>query len=329
MVEADVTVAEADVQSRLALDRAGPWSSWHLHCESEARTMRDRILAEVIGPVVATRPGKRWFFLRYWQGGPHLRLRMAGLSRPQQVSLEHELSWRLADAARPRPGEQRLGREEYGRQARRLAAGEVGRDRTVQGLLPTCVRRQEYEPETDRYGGLATMAENERLFQVSSELVLAMVGSAPQPALRSAMALAATMSAVAALGDAGEQAYFYARGVQAWRSWAQSYGLSAEQVDRLCHVEAGDNGAGTAARRREQSAREGALGAWSAAVAVLIEVVGTPEVPAGLVLSSHVHMLHNRLGLGTAEELRTYAWLSHRFPVDPTSSAQRAATEQG
>jgi hypothetical protein len=34
--------------------------------------------------------------------------------------------------------------------------------------------------------------------------------------------------------------------------------------------------------------------------------VGEP----GRIVSSHAHMLHNRLGLGMLDELRTYAWLN-------------------
>ena len=53
------------------------WSSWHLHLATTARSAHDRVLTDVIGPTIGElAPGTPWFFIRYWQAGPHLRLRM-------------------------------------------------------------------------------------------------------------------------------------------------------------------------------------------------------------------------------------------------------------
>ena len=57
------------------------WSAWHLHLATTARGAHDRVLTDVIGPTVrALPPGTEWFFIRYWQSGPHLRLRIADLA---------------------------------------------------------------------------------------------------------------------------------------------------------------------------------------------------------------------------------------------------------
>ena len=55
---------------------------------------------------------------------------------------------------------------------------------------------------------------------------------------------------------------------------------------------------------------------WSAAVGDLVDVLRADDNPVpGAVVSSHVHMTHNRLGLSILDELRTYAALAAWHPV--------------
>ncbi|MFE2245476.1 thiopeptide-type bacteriocin biosynthesis protein [Streptomyces lavendulae] len=65
---------------------------------------------------------RRWFFIRYWQGGPHLRLRQAFADLPR-------------DGHAP---------QDYLRAVGDLAAASTASDPTVHPAL--------YEPETAPYG---------------------------------------------------------------------------------------------------------------------------------------------------------------------------------
>jgi thiopeptide-type bacteriocin biosynthesis protein len=287
------------------------WNSWHLHLGSMARSLHDRVLTEVVGPVVESVDERPWFFIRYWQRGPHVRLRIGDLAHGSRQRLETLLRERLALAGALATGEEPLAEADYRTDAGRHAAGERGTDRIVGSLRAPGVYRDIYEPEFDRYGGPALMARTEWLFQCSSELVLALLPHLRTTRQRALLAIRATMSAAVALGGGAEQAYFYQRGMAAWRAWAIGFGYSAEQIDRLCAAIGADTGAG-----RLDPGEHGAFEQWHAELARLAEVIrATTSVHPGRIVASHVHMLHNRLGINPLDELRTFAWLAGRFPL--------------
>ncbi|MDN5929462.1 MAG: thiopeptide-type bacteriocin biosynthesis protein [Pseudonocardia sp.] len=291
------------------------WTAWHLHLGSDSRALQSRVATEVIGPVVAGIGGRPWFFLRYWQAGPHLRLRVGDLDPALDTWTEGELRDRMAVVGRPRDGEEPVDPTTYQSTAGRFAAVEEMAGDPVEALREAGVYRSVYVPEVDRYGGRDLMGESERLFHLSSDLVLGFLSS-PSAARPRAAALRATVAAAAATGDGAEQALFYAYGVLAWREHAARLGCSAEQIEKLCSV------AGSPAA--PDPADHGPFARFHQALADLAARVrrDTPLHP-GAVVSSHVHMLHNRLGLGLLEELRTYAWLAHAVPVGDRAGAVR------
>ncbi|WP_394426101.1 thiopeptide-type bacteriocin biosynthesis protein [Streptomyces sp. SGAir0957] len=288
------------------------WSAWHLHLGTTARTAHDRVLTDVIGPTVAELPpAAQWFFLRYWQSGPHLRLRVADLTPEAYARVEEALRARLADAGRLREGEAPLAPEAYREGASRLAAaGETGADATVRDLLPPGVHRAAYDPEFERYGGPALMPAAESLFHLSSALVLRLTPAITGDSRRATLALRGTLSAAVALGDPAERAHYFARGRDAWRAWATDAGHPADLLDRITRV---DQDPATA---RVAPDAHGPFAAWHTALAAhASDIRRTSPTHPGMILFSHAHMLHNRLGLSLLEELRTYAWLAHVFPV--------------
>ncbi|RFC71779.1 thiopeptide-type bacteriocin biosynthesis protein [Streptomyces sp. AcE210] len=288
------------------------WSSWHLHLATTARSAHDRVLTDVIGPTIGElAPGTPWFFIRYWQAGPHLRLRIRDLEPDTYHRVEEALRVRLADAGTLGPGEEPLAPDAYLEGAGALAsAGEQGDDRHVRAMLTPGLHRADYDPEFDRYGGPALMPATEDLFRLSSELVLRLAPKAPAQAQRSLLALRGTMAAAAALGDTVERGYFYAHGLGAWRAWAGEAGYPDELLDSLTTITR-DAGA-----KPVNPLAHGPFAHWHDRLAALTGDIRekSPTHP-GMILFSHAHMLHNRLGLSLLEELRNYAWLAHVFPV--------------
>ncbi|WP_019547685.1 thiopeptide-type bacteriocin biosynthesis protein [Streptomyces sulphureus] len=285
------------------------WSAWHLHLGSNARSLLDRVASEVVEPTVRTLDGAPWFFIRYWEGGPHLRFRVGDLGPAEFERAERLLHERLAAVGPPAPDEARVDAEAYRAEAELLARNEYGSDRVVPPLREPGVYREVYEPETERYGGPELMPRTERLFQLSSSLVLALLPHVSTPQARSALALRATVSAAAALGDGTEQAAFYAHSLAAWRSWASRLGRTEEELDEMCRIPA-------RAVRPVDPAEHGPFAAWHGALAELVDAVrATTATVPGQIVVSHVHMLHNRLGRNLFDELRTYAWLAHAFPA--------------
>lgn len=288
------------------------WSAWHLHLATTARGAHDRVLTDVIGPTVRELPpGTEWFFIRYWQSGPHLRLRIADLAPDARADVEHVLRDRLAAAGRLAPGEEPLAADAYEESAARLAAaGETGVNSSVRALLPPGVHRADYDPEFERYGGHALMPAAESLFHLSSELVLRLAPGITDEARRARLALRGTLSAAVALGGPVERAHYFARGLDAWRAWASDAGHPDALLDRITHV-----GQDPDAVRITPGAHGPFTGWYEGLAAHADDIRRHATTHPGMILFSHAHMLHNRLGLSLLEELRTYAWLSHVFPV--------------
>ncbi|MEV6783399.1 thiopeptide-type bacteriocin biosynthesis protein [Streptomyces sp. NPDC051098] len=288
------------------------WNAWHLHLGTTARSAHDRVLTEVVGPVVRELgPDRPWFFMRYWQSGPHIRLRVGDLDPRTYDRVERSLTERLAVAGRLTGGEEPLDADAYRLGAGRLAAaGETGDNRFVRELREPGVHRAVYEPETERYGGASLMPATERLFRLASELVLGCVPRISTDGHRAMLALRGTMAAAGALGGPEERSYYYAHGLGAWRAWATEAGHPDDLLDRIITVNR-DGSAKDAA-----PADHGPFAGWHSALVSLKDLIEekSPTHP-GMILFSHAHMLHNRLGLSLLDELRTYAWLAHVFPL--------------
>jgi thiopeptide-type bacteriocin biosynthesis protein len=283
------------------------WSAWHLHLSTPAPSAADRVITRVIAPV-ARQAGRPWFFLRYWQGGPHVRFRMAGLSDAGAADLQERLAHGLADHGAPAGGEPLVDAAAYREQAERQASGETGVNRQVTRLRPAGVWQESYAPEFERYGGRALMAQNEEVFQLSSELTVRLLEAGLTRQGRARAALALTAAAASAVGDQAGRSLYFEIGRRRWADWAASFGYPAALVSRAQAVSPSTMpapGAGPAWTRP-----------WTAALRALGERVdqeGTEVAPA--VISSQVHMSHNRLGLGILDELRTYAVLAAAEPL--------------
>uniref|UniRef100_UPI00278BC8A2 lantibiotic dehydratase C-terminal domain-containing protein n=1 Tax=Streptomyces venezuelae TaxID=54571 RepID=UPI00278BC8A2 len=82
-----------------ATPRRTAWTAWHLHLGTTARSAHDRVVTDVIGPTIRELdPGTPWFFIRYWQSGPHLRLRVGDLDEAARARVAAALTARLAVA---------------------------------------------------------------------------------------------------------------------------------------------------------------------------------------------------------------------------------------
>ncbi|MBV2153686.1 thiopeptide-type bacteriocin biosynthesis protein [Kitasatospora sp. SUK 42] len=292
------------------------WTSWHLHLPSDRGDLQDQVVARVIAPVVRQSPATGWFFIRYWQAGPHLRLRMADLSERQADSVEDQLAESMAPFCQEGPEGRAAADEKYLIHARGMAAaGEEGASVEAEPLLPPGVHRKPYQPETERYGGPSEIGPAERLFQYSSEAVAALIGLADGPRLppdtRLRAALQASAVALAALPDDGRRAAFCAHGVDSWERWLRASGAPQEQVDSL-HAES----------LRLADQLRGAVGAllrgpaagpvrrWADGLAETVtRLSGGLGVRPEAVLFSHIHMFHNRLGTAVRVELLCYAIL--------------------
>ncbi|MEU3402388.1 thiopeptide-type bacteriocin biosynthesis protein [Streptomyces sp. NPDC006670] len=307
---------------------ARSWTSWHLHLASPDRSVGDRVVTEVVGPAMAALPPGSWFFMRYWQGGPHVRLRARDLAEPEAGALGGVLRERLAAANVLRPGETPVDPARFAVQSRRLAtAGEGGVPVEERELLAPGVYETPYVPEYGRYGGPGLIAVSEDLFGSSSALCLAFLRTGPSDRARTALALRATAVAASVL-DAG---LFAAFGAGSWSDWALKAGYPQEVLTALeaeCVIAADRLTADGHDLIARATSSPGPLASWRAALSDAVTgPLGSAGAYTARIVFSHVHMLHNRLGLGTLDELRSYLLLARQAgATTPAATATPAAT---
>jgi len=296
------------------------WRSWHLHASSlDPRVLETvvtgalppvlKLVGRAAGPPPAPRP---WFFIRYWQGGPHVRLRIADLTDDQADRVQQALDERLAEVDALLPAERRLTPEDYRRSAAPLAAlGENGAPLRVGDLTPAGAHRACYEPEFARYGGPAAMALSEELFHASSVVCLRACAERADHRYSFYDGLELLAASLTAWPDPAEMLRGHHDG---WRAllagspdggpdWAALDRAAAADAARLAPVVPGLR-ALAAGEPSRWSALTGRLGAAA-------EEWRTAFGPgrARQILGSHLHMAHNRLGLSPLREAQLAAVL--------------------
>ncbi|WP_042800563.1 thiopeptide-type bacteriocin biosynthesis protein, partial [Streptomyces sp. C] len=265
------------------------WHSHHLylHCATEDT---DAFLVHGAAPfldgLVAAGEAAGWFFIRYGEGGPHVRLRVRGLSSAAAAALPGELA-RAAKAvpAVPGPWPSRHGE----------------------------VRAVPYEPETGRYGGPRALPVAEEVFEASTRAALDTLRTLPADGGTGARLTAAADLAhttVHALGTDPLTAARWLRGHAAGWRWVTEVPLlpGASVHTRVNTVYAAQR---TGLGRRAGQLR-GRLGAgtaeprllrWAAAVSGADERLrDLGEELRAWVWGSQLHMLFNRLGITPDEE---------------------------
>ena len=141
------------------------WISAHIFHAGDL----DALITQVAGPLAGDLNPDGFFFLRYWEGGPHLRLRLRG-SDPGRA--ERELAGRAPAHLRAHPSARAATQQQYATAAARLASGErlPGHDDRLHAN--DTVEFIAYRPEHHAYGNPECMTAVEEHFTESSRLAL-------------------------------------------------------------------------------------------------------------------------------------------------------------
>ncbi|WP_405981854.1 thiopeptide-type bacteriocin biosynthesis protein [Streptomyces sp. NBC_00158] len=265
------------------------WHSQHLFLHSATEDTDAFLLdraAPLLDGLVAAGEAAGWFFIRYGEDGPHVRVRVRGLSPAAATALPGELA-RVAEGvpALPGPWPTRHGE----------------------------VRAVPYEPETGRYGGPRALPVAEEVFEASTRAALDTLRALPAGGGTGARLTAAADLAhttVHALGMDPLTAARRLRGHAAGWRWVTEVPLlpAASVHTRVNTVYAAQR---TGLRRRARVLRE-RLAAGTAeprllrwAAAVRRADGRLPDLGEELrawVWGSQLHMLFNRLGITPDEE---------------------------
>lgn len=289
------------------------WAGVHCYLHLDV-VQTDRFITECVAPaaqrLIGTGKAASWFFLRYWHGGPHVRIRFRDAQAPDLHQFEeHVRAWlsRQADAA------QQL--DETGFRA------HFGSLDPEQWRQHGDVVRAGYLPETERYGGPKGLAACESVFQVSSDIAVSVLRSDD----RSKVLMIGLDLLMAALSATGDQALDVVRS-------ARRYFASWDFVEET-------RTDGQAARDRAEAMRRANPGQWTRRSAQIEQVVHSqPQTTHGVwhraiselmgtlrrlaadgeligdpmgIFWSVVHMMNNRLGLSIGDE-RAISWLASR-----------------
>lgn len=275
-----------------------PWTSWHLHVGTFSPPLMDRLITEVVAPAVPSTP---WFYVRYWNRGPHVRLRL------RDAVAGMDLHAKLEQFLPSTPFE--LDADGY----RNLVAKVAEIDRT-DTALPGAFRepglyRETYRPETDRYGGTTEMALSEELFWHSSRTALPVVAAIGRGEVsRRSAAVQAFAAGLSVLRDPARMFRYLEH---SRRNWPASAGGDLDAAGAHVTALAGSPfverllaGRSAAVWQPWTRPLRTALSRWTAD-----HRGGVLATPPEALLASHLHMMSNRLGISLNEELRLISLL--------------------
>ncbi|MFI5904823.1 thiopeptide-type bacteriocin biosynthesis protein [Streptomyces cyaneofuscatus] len=283
------------------------WLSLHCFLRS-APVDVDAFLTEDVAPLLDGLEAGDWFFIRYDEGGHHLRLRVRGVSPARAASLP----------------------KAFARLAERVPVAESVRGQAMGGQAEHAeVRVEQYVPETARYGGTEALPVAEEVFVLSSRVAVRAVRDAPRGSARLALAIDLAHATALACGmDRLSAAQWLRRHAASWR-WAEDVPLLGPR-----HVHAKVNSvyalqrdslAGRARALRqalEEGTAPGAPADWYDGVRKADQALrsASPSVGRPYVWASQLHMLFNRLGLAPDEE-RAVCRLAARTLLDRGDAA--------
>ncbi len=303
---------------------AGAWRAWHLVYHGD----RERLLAEVVRPVaaeaLAAGEATHFYFVRYWLGGPHVRLRL--LPAPGRAA---DLGARVHRAAAaffhrvpstaPEPDETVLRRN------RGIAATDPFGAAEVDRVHPdNSVHEAPLHLEVDRYGGPALHGHSLDLFALGSVEVLRLLEGAADgsPGRRTADHL--RLLARQAWGHAAGEASFAELAGYGVRMFGRLEGLlpvadAAFERGRteLCAV--------VEKVLRDLAAAPDPLARGARALGRRLR--GTDAAARRSICVSHLHMTANRLGLRNTDEVYLCRMLQRAVAAvrDEQPDAWRAA----
>jgi len=270
---------------------ADEWTSLHcaLHCTPETA---DAFLTGELAQLLEAH-GADWFFIRYGEGGPHLRIRVRGAAA--------HLAGPLADLAAKLP--------------------------SIAGPWPSThgdVHEVPYMPETARYGGVAALPIAEEVFVHSTRVALRAIAQTPRRAAR--LTTATDLAVVTALalgpGEAGA-AQWLRRHARGWQHAENVELLPAHRIHTHVNSAYSLQRESLVRRVRHLAAAGGSLpgplGDWYRVVrdadTCLRAETELDDDRRRWVWASQLHMLCNRLGIVPDEE-RALCHLAARALLD-------------
>ncbi|MET9914133.1 lantibiotic dehydratase C-terminal domain-containing protein [Streptomyces sp. NPDC006476] len=168
---------------------AGPdWVCAHIFYDTDQDALLTGCVRPLVQALTANGLVQRYFFLRYWEGGPHVRLRLLLARAADRAEVERLAATRIRAFLAATPSPDVVDRASFAQVAEDLA-GLEGRSGHDQAVRPNnTVEFLPYEREHEDYGYGAAIAAVEGHFFDSSELALSVVAAGTTLEQRSLLA---------------------------------------------------------------------------------------------------------------------------------------------
>ena len=249
------------------------WVSVHAFYHGELDALVTDGLRPLVDELAARSLIDGFFFLRYWDGGPHLRVRLSATAEEPVRDLALR---RLRGYLAANPSKDRLDR--YAERSAWLAAAEGVGDYLRTPMPNNTVHEIPYRPETERYGHGAAMSTVECHFVESSRIALGLLAARPTESQRQTAAFGAI-----ALALSGRRP----------RPPEPDAELEARYLDTRSRLRALATHLAEISSGTSTLPATGALSAWWRTVSTL---------PDPRVADLCAHLFCNRLGVGIGQE---------------------------
>jgi hypothetical protein len=290
--------------------RDGGWLNYHLYYHQDLGAAIEGFVRPLVVGLLRPQGVDRFFFIRYWLGGPHIRIRL-----------------------RPRPGASALVAEAVERQARNFLANQPSTSKSSpdsilrfnQEILASDAHEFDdsaypdnkllafpFRPEIERYGGPALWRDSLDFFAISSATVLELLGRYGREPRPRQLALAFRVLACQALCFAGNDEDLVSHLRYAVDLWGGKMPRALEKAERVLVEQRGTfdqlferelfllkAGAGAVAGAGEEAKAQ--LGEAARRLAWIVRAADRDVRQR--IGTSQLHMTANRLGLSNAEEV--------------------------
>ncbi|WBB77308.1 hypothetical protein O7606_13460 [Micromonospora sp. WMMD882] len=314
------------------MSTAPVWLSCHVFYHDDA----DRLLTELLLPMLTELRQRgltrRQFYLRHWERGPHVRVRVQTLPAHRAEARE-EIGRRVTGYLAKHPGSTDTDPGRLTTALRRLNELENGTDAAVSDAEPpNSLRWIDYRPELAKYGGPQGVAVAEDVFDTSTRLAGEVVQRVGQGRVRLGVALQFLLLAARALGlTEAQRTVFFRHYHERWRpyvpdaalidAWAHQYAAQRDTYRRMLDDLADGRPLGRGLGRRWEDLITEAVGrlrplverreVWPAEV----EPAAPPFVALAALVSQYLHTTNNRMNVRPQGECFV-AYLAHCAAVD-------------
>jgi hypothetical protein len=293
------------------------WISTHVFYQGDQNTLLADGIAPLLGELAEDGLTTASFFLRYWEGGPHIRLRVLPAHKRESVHVRERITTQLREYLRAHPSPSRMSQRDYDLSAPRLAAQE-GMRRHRKLLYPNnSVIRIPYRREHERYGHGRRMRAVERHFAESSSLALTFLASRPAADHRATMGCSVLGLAWLLSAEGVPDAPLLPGSLDSsWEAIEPDYTSNAFPLSQLVER------LRLAAAHLPAPASTAPLARWGRSLLALRDELAATAGPEVGIVDLCAHLACNRIGIDTSAEM-TFRYLLARAFSDHTAKVSQ------